>query len=375
YGIAVIDEATSGTEVAYGATLTAQKSTLIVGSTTASYTALSSPQSATASPVESSDVAIDGYGNLVFDTASENGAGSNDTIWVLPEAPGSAAGTTGVSFGPYQIASVTAGDIYLIAGQEGDESESTNGVLATSADFDDVDSLTVDSEGNIIAGDEGTAFAVSVIAENPNAAYDISSSSWTVGDVYTLSGGSGATSINPSGNASSYETPPVDSVGWADPPGTGGYLFVDGDNLPTLADEYQISLAPSPSAIITQTSPTTGNGTTSTPMPNTQLNFTGQGGTVSCAPGTEGDLTVTAGCVAEQTANATGIFTVTGNVTDSFGNTGSGTPEYTFSLDVGPSGGQVPESPIIVLLPVVALGAVGAVLFINRRRRVARTQS
>ena len=70
-----------------------------------------------------------------------------------------------------------------------------------------------------------------------------------------------------------------------------------------------------------------------------------------------------------------GIFTVTGNVTDSFGNTGSGTPEYTFSLDVGPSGGQVPESPIIVLLPVVALGAVGAVLFINRRRRVARTQS
>ena len=112
---------------------------------------------------------------------------------------------------------------------------------ALSASFQSPDALAVDAAGNILVGDNGQSYAVSVVAESAAAAYGISP--WAAGDVYTLSGGSGATSTTPSGNASAFEVPPVDSVGYAG----SGELYVAAYNITagnSAASLYELTGAP-----------------------------------------------------------------------------------------------------------------------------------
>jgi hypothetical protein len=117
---------------------------------------------------------------------------------------------------------------------------------------------------------------------------------------------------------------------------------------------------------ITQQTPTTGNVAAGTAFAG-QLVVSGQSGIVTFTTGqcTTG-LTVSAsGAISAPSTLAAGPYTCTGGTDkDTFANTGS----WGFTLTVGPSS-QVPESPLVIGLPLAALLLGGAVFWVNRRRR------
>ena len=59
------------------------------------------------------------------------------------------------------------------------------------------------------------------------------------------------------------------------------------------------------------------------------------------------------------------VYTCTGTDADTFGNTGT----WMFTLTTGPNGGQIPESPLVIGLPLAAVLLGGAAFWMNRRRR------
>ena len=238
-GIVVIDESTAKT--AYGQALTPQTATFIVGnaSTSDSAEALNitpAGQPATgAFIVTGDDLALDGYGNVVF-TTSATTSGTEDTIFVLPAVSGTGYGL-----------SMTAGKMYYLGGTPGTvDSENLNGVPAASASFAAPDALTVDSLGNIVVGDWSNlpSSAVAFIAETASGGpYGVASP--TVGDVYQISGGSECHLHLGDGQCQRLPDAPRRHRRL----GTG-FLYVTGYNLVagTPAALYQITLAPTPAA-------------------------------------------------------------------------------------------------------------------------------
>ena len=218
---------------------------------------------------------------------------------------------------------------------------------ALSASFQSPDALAVDAAGNILVGDNGQSYAVSVVAESAAAAYGISP--WAAGDVYTLSGGSGATSTTPSGNASAFEVPPVDSVGYAG----SGELYVAAYNATagsSAAALYELTDAPVPGTL-SQGAPTTGSCTVGGAYSG-QLNVADSVGapaftTTSYSPG----ISVSASGAISSACSTTGTFVVSGTAKDILGNGGS----WTFTLTVsgvitqtGPAPGLTSAGPAVI---------------------------
>ena len=214
YGIVLINEGTAAS-TAYGQTVAADSAAFVAGSLTGSAANLANAQPATASLVQGAFIALDLAGNVVFTAQSTTANSADDTIWALPAASGTAYGQT-----------VAAGDIYLVAGTKGtSDPENLSAVPALSAVFASASAVAVDSAGNILVGDNGQNYSLAVIAENANPAYGVAD--WTPGDVYTLSGGAAATTASAPAPASTFELPPVVSVGFA----TAGDIFVNGWNI------------------------------------------------------------------------------------------------------------------------------------------------
>ena len=238
-GIVLIDEQ-SAPSTLYGQALTPQTATYIAGSgggTTQLSLANGTAAAATGKLLGKTSLAVDGYGNLLFATSSSSATlTSPETLWVLPATPGTAAGTLGRPRRPlrpgcrHRRCGVPGGRDHRATSPE-----TLDGVAATSAIFNFVDAVSVDPEGNILVGDQNSSYAVAVIAESSTPAYDISG--WTMGDIYTISGGINATATS-TGPASAYILPPVYSVGYA-----GGNLYVDGYVTGT-ADLFAINGAP-----------------------------------------------------------------------------------------------------------------------------------
>ena len=362
-GIFVIDEQASPS-VAYGQALTPQSVTYIAGSPAGgTQETLSSGATALASGgyIGYPRIALDGYNNLVFTAISSTSAGTtNDTVWVLPAVQGVAAGASGTLSGLYGLSSVSAGDIYPVAGKAGVTTESLSDVAATSAAFNDVIAIAIDPAGNIVLGDQGANYSLVVLAESATPAYGIAAGTWAVGDVFTISGGASATSTS-AGPASAFELPPIWTVSYA-----GGDLFVAGYNSTagTPADLYEITNAPLP-ATITQLTPTTGNVAAGTAFAG-QLAVSGQSGIVTFTTTSPNpSITVSAsGAISAPSTLVAAQYTVSGTDQDTFDNTGT----WTFTLTVGPSS-AVPESPLVIGLPLAALLLGGAAFWVNRRRR------
>ena len=113
-----------------------------------------------------SGVAIDGMGNILI------ADWGNDVVRAIA-----------VSSGTYYGQSMTAGHIYTVAGT-GTSGYSANGTAATSADFDGVTDVGLDSNGNIVIDDYYNN-RVRVVASTSSTYYG---QSMTSGDVYTIAG-------------------------------------------------------------------------------------------------------------------------------------------------------------------------------------------
>jgi hypothetical protein len=365
-GIVEIDEQAAAS-VAFGQALAPQTATVIAGSATGTQASLSDGSAAAVSGsyIYNPHLAVDGYGNVIFATTSTTAVGTTpDTVWLLPAVQGVSDGTS-ASFGPYGHASVTAGDLYLLAGAPGTTTENLANVAATGtggAAFNDVDAVAVDPAGNVVLGDGNTYDALAVLAESSVPAYNIAAGSWTVGHVYTISGGAAATSTTP-GAAATFELPPVDSVSYAQ-----GDLYVAAYNTEagTPAALYQVTGAP---GMLTQAAPTAGSATAGTAYSN-QLNVSGASGNVTYATKMNNSpsgapITVSSTGAISWPSPVAGTYTVSGTASDTSGNAGS----WAFTLTVSPSSGQVPESPYVPLLPVGALLLAGGALLAFRLRR------
>jgi hypothetical protein len=282
-GIALVDEQPAPS-VEYGQSLTPQTATFIAGygGTCATTCTLASGVRAAASTTYVYDpgLAVDASGNVVFSTFSSSSLNTSDTVWVLPAMPGTAAGTS-ASFGLYgQAASVAAGDLYLVAGKPGSFfPESANGVAATAAVLDGPASVCVDGQGDVIVGDTASASVV-VVAESATTAWDVTG--WANGDVYTLSGGTSATSSALPGPAAGFKLPAVTGVGCD---ASGDIFVATWDTSTNVSVLYEVNGGPASTAPPTTTTTTTAPSTTTTTAPSTTTT-TAPSTTTTTAPST-----------------------------------------------------------------------------------------
>ena len=326
YGIIAVNEQSSSlTE--FGQTIAAGHAAFVEGGLSGSYPNLANAQSATANGVFGNNLAVDGYGNLVFLATQNTGVGSVDSVWVLPAASGTFYGET-----------MTAGHMYWIAGVSGgtppevtDGGTMGSGVAALSASLQTPLGIAVDAAGNILVGDNGQSYAVSVIAESASAQYNISS--WTAGDLYTISGGQFATATVASGNANAFKMPPVFSVGY-----TQGDVYVAA-NATSPAALYQITQGPATTTLPADTS--TINCSTTAGSASGHLNpVTDSAGTPAFTT-TSGNANVTVsntGAVSVSCPTWSAPYSVSGTDSDTLGNSG------TWSLTVVPQAGTLTQT-------------------------------
>ena len=117
------------------------------------------------------DVAIDAHGNLVIADSADN------RIRVV-------AAATGTFYG----VSMTAGDIYTVAGG-GATTGCASNASPTSVVLDDPGAVTVDSHGNLVIAD-GFHDCVRVVAASSGTYFGVSMA--TAGNIYTVAGGGAA---------------------------------------------------------------------------------------------------------------------------------------------------------------------------------------
>ena len=123
-------------------------------------------------------IAVDKSGNVLI---SDTG---NSTIRVVPSSGKNYFGT-----------SMTAGDIYTVAGGGSTSGCGTSGVSATSVKLSSPNGVAVDSSGNIYIADSGD----NCIRMVPNVSGTYFGTSMTAGDIYTVAGGGSTSGCGTSG--------------------------------------------------------------------------------------------------------------------------------------------------------------------------------
>ena len=149
----------------YGQAMTARHIYTVAGNGTYGFSGDGGP--ATSAELYYPDqTAVDGAGNLVIADSA------NDRVRVV-------AASTGTFYGQ----SMTAGDIYTVAGT-GTTGFSGDGGPATSAELDSPRGVTVDGDGNLVVADRGNN-RIRVVAASTGTFYG---QSMTAGDIYTVAG-------------------------------------------------------------------------------------------------------------------------------------------------------------------------------------------
>ena len=150
----------------FGQDMTAGDIYLVAGTGTDGMSGMGGPATS-ASLGFPSGLALDQAGNLLVADFSDN------AVFAI-------AGTTGTSYGQ----SMTAGDIYTVAGGSGAEGDTGDGDAATVATLDSPSDVAVDSAGNVLIADTFNN-AVRMIAASTGSFYG---QAMTAGDIYTLAG-------------------------------------------------------------------------------------------------------------------------------------------------------------------------------------------
>jgi len=157
-------------------------------------------------------VVVDGFGDLVVATEKVgeiNGVGSVQIV-----AGSSCAGTC-----PYGFETMTAGDIYTIAGG-GSSFPGNNGEPAANVELHPA-GVSVDSAGDVLIGDDLNARARLVARASCSSACPFGLATTSAGDIYTIAGG--GSSLGDGGPATSAH---VDPVAFATD-GSGDLLLAD----------------------------------------------------------------------------------------------------------------------------------------------------
>jgi hypothetical protein len=149
----------------YGQAMTAGDIYTVAGNGVAGYTG-NGGLATLAELDEPGGVSVDAAGNLVI------ADGGNDVVRVVAAASGTFYGQD-----------MTIGDIYTVAG-DGVRGYAGDGGLATSAELDNPQDVTVDGNGNLVIADNGNS-RVRVVAAVSGTFYG---QDMTAGDVYTVAG-------------------------------------------------------------------------------------------------------------------------------------------------------------------------------------------
>ena len=152
-------------------------------------------------------VTFDGAGDLVI------ADGLNDAVRFVPKSSGTHYGQ-----------SMTADDIYTIAGQDGESGYWGNGGPATSGKLSAISFVTVDANGDLVIPDSDNA-AVRFVPATSGTYYG---QSMTADDIYTIAGDGTAGYSGNGGPATSAEL--ADYVGDATVDAAGNLLIADTDN-------------------------------------------------------------------------------------------------------------------------------------------------
>ncbi len=177
-----VEVTANATGTFYGQSMTAGLTYTVVGNGTGGYAGNGGP-AISAELDYPEGVAIDAAGNIVV---SDSG---NDVTRVVAES-------TGTFYGQ----SMTAGDIYTVAGN-GTGGYGGNGGPATAAELDFPEGVALDAAGNIVVSDSGND-VIRVVAKSSGNFYG---QSMTAGDIYTVAGDAAAGYSGDGGPATSAE--------------------------------------------------------------------------------------------------------------------------------------------------------------------------
>ena len=191
----------------FGQDMTAGDIYLVAGTGTDGMSGMGGPATA-ASLGFPSGLALDQAGNLLVADFSDN------AVFAI-------AGTTGSFYGQ----SMTAGDIYTIAGGSGAEGDTGDGGAATAATLDSPSDVAVDSAGNVLIVDTFNN-AVRMIAATTGSFYG---QAMTAGDIYTLAG-SGPDDNGFAGDGAPAASAELNEPGWVALDGFGDVYVADTGN-------------------------------------------------------------------------------------------------------------------------------------------------
>jgi hypothetical protein len=127
--------------------------------------------------------------------------------------------------GTYYGQSMTAGDIYTIAGGSGAEGDTGDGGAATAATLDSPSDVAVDSAGNVLIADTFNN-AVRMIAASSGTFYG---QAMTAGDIYTLAG-TGPDDNGFAGDGAPATSAELNEPGWVALDGFGDVYVADTGN-------------------------------------------------------------------------------------------------------------------------------------------------
>ncbi len=188
----------------YGQAMTAKHMYTVAGNGTFGFSG--DGGAATAAELASpNQTAVDGAGNLVI---ADSG---NDLVRVVA-----------VSTGTFYGQSMTAGDIYTVAGN-GTNGFSGDGGAATAAELNGPRGVTVDGQGNLVIADRGNNL-VRVVAATSGTFYG---QSMTAGDIYTVAGNGSFGFSGDGGAATAAELASPDQTAVDD---SGNLVIADGSN-------------------------------------------------------------------------------------------------------------------------------------------------
>ena len=270
---------------------------------------------------------VDANGNIYINdnqVPSVNGPGYG-CVWVVPAQTGTVDGM-----------SVTAGNMYPVAGNGGVTATSTSGIAATSANVSTTSATAIDPAGNLLlasqgAGVNGTLPALQVVAESNGTYYG---QAMTAGDIYTIAGGSASGTTIP-GNASAFGLAGPTSLA---SDGLGNVFMTDGATTAS-ANLYEITGGPTGPAAqpptVTSISPTSGPTAGGTSVTITGTNLTGA---TAVDFGTTAATSVTVNSATSVTATSpAGTGTVNVTVTTPNGTSTGTAGQFTYNAPAVPT--------------------------------------
>ena len=196
---------------------------------------------------------VDANGNVYVN--DDNVAATQGCTWVLAASNGSLDGMT-----------VTGGRMYSLTGAA-TTTAITAGAVANKTSFPNASAAVTDAAGNVVVVISGTTPAIRVVAESTGNFYD---RAMTKGDVYTISGGPGATRTTTPGNATGFKfsgatrpsTAPIFGLTSLIPAAAGDLLLTDGSSA-TTGSLYEITGGPTGGTLgsptISSVTPTSGS--------------------------------------------------------------------------------------------------------------------